>query len=177
MNRFDLVPGLSAYQDVSISVEYLLKLTDGIEWKDATVGRTDESPVSDVSKNIRDASFKNLKDYIPLIDDVVMPYVEKHSEINSLDSLELEYYSLVRYTEGQFFAEHSDGGEFLPRRLSMVIYLNDDYAGGEISFTKFNTTIKPKEKTLVLFPSTEEYSHAAQPVISGTKYVLIGFWK
>lgn len=177
MNKIDFLPGLTAYHDVDITLEEFLVLTSDVEWKDATVGRSDEESRSEVHSDIRSASVKNVKNHYDKIDKLVSEYVEDYAKNAGLSDLEHEYYSLVRYTEGQFFSEHSDGGEFLPRRLSMVLYLNDDYDGGEISFTRFRSTIKTKARTLLLFPSTDEYSHAAQPVLSGTKYALIGFWK
>lgn len=177
MNKVKFLPELSAYLDAEISLEEVLGWVSDVDWKDALVGRNDEEDSSGVSKDIRHASTKGLKLHADKINKLVSEYVSDYCEENGLADLEQDSYALVRYTEGQFFSEHSDGGEFISRRLSMVIYLNDDYEGGEISFTKFRMTLKPKAGTLVLFPSTEEYSHAAQPVVAGTKYALIGFWK
>ena len=89
----------------------------------------------------------------------------------------MESFTLVRYTEGQFFVEHSDEVEGLNRKLSIVIYLNDDYEGGEIYFRNLNLTIKPRANSLVMFPSTEEFIHEAKPVLSGTKYAITSFWQ
>ena len=57
--------------------------------------------------------------------------------------------------------------------LSSVGYLNDNYEGGELFFDKLNLKIKPKAGDLYLFPSAYIYSHAAMPVISGTKYSIV----
>lgn len=84
-----------------------------------------------------------------------------------------EPYNLLRYKEGEQYASHYDGGTESSRSVSVLIYMNDDYEGGEIEFTNFKTKIKPKAGTMILFPSNYAYSHVAHPVTSGTKYVIV----
>lgn len=177
MNRIDFLPELSAYMDVQLSLDDVLGWAAGSEWKDALVKTLREDDNIELSKSVRDASVINLKKHSDEIGSVISEFVEDYTNRNNLQNLELESLSVVRYTVGQFFEEHSDGGPNLPRRLSMVLYLNDDYAGGEICFTRFKSTFKPAAKTLFLFPPTEEYAHAAQPVVDGVKYVIVGFWR
>lgn len=88
-----------------------------------------------------------------------------------------ESYGLLRYAVGEKYDQHYDGGTESARSISVLIYLNDDYEGGEIEFPFFNLKIKPKAGTLMLFPSNYAYSHIAHPVISGTKYVIVAFLK
>jgi predicted 2-oxoglutarate/Fe(II)-dependent dioxygenase YbiX len=57
-----------------------------------------------------------------------------------------------------------------------IIYLNEDYEGGEICFPKYNIHIKPKAGTLIFFPSTNMYAHGVTEVISGTRYTSPHFW-
>jgi Rps23 Pro-64 3,4-dihydroxylase Tpa1-like proline 4-hydroxylase len=90
---------------------------------------------------------------------------------------EAESYSLLRYTTGQHYKQHYDGNIESGRVISVLIYLNDDYDGGEIEFPNFNLKIKPKSGTLILFPSNYAYSHIAHDVISGTKYVIVTWLK
>jgi predicted 2-oxoglutarate/Fe(II)-dependent dioxygenase YbiX len=54
-----------------------------------------------------------------------------------------------------------------------VLYLNDDYLGGEIEFPHYDVKIKPEAGTLVLFPSNYAYRHIAHEVTSGIKYALV----
>ncbi len=176
MNKIDFLPELSAYLDVELSLDNVLGWAEGSEWKDALVKSADED-YAELSKSIRDASVIGLKKHSAEINSFISEFVDDYANKNGLQNLELESLSVVRYTVGQFFTEHSDGGPNIPRRLSMVLYLNDDYAGGEICFTKFESTFKPAAKTLFLFPPTEEYAHEAQPVVEGVKYVLVGFWR
>ena len=57
-----------------------------------------------------------------------------------------------------------------------IIYINDDYTDGELYFPNKDFKIKPKPKSLVIFPGTEEYTHGVYAPGEGpTRYVLPGF--
>lgn len=84
-----------------------------------------------------------------------------------------EAFNFVKYTEGNHFEEHSDHGDAYVCTVSGVLYLNDDYEGGELFFPKLNIYIKPKAGQLYLFPSSFIYSHKSLPVKSGTKYSVV----
>jgi predicted 2-oxoglutarate/Fe(II)-dependent dioxygenase YbiX len=59
------------------------------------------------------------------------------------------------------------------RAISALVYLNNDYTGGEIEFPNHNVKIKPLPGMMNLFPSNFAYLHQAHPVIEGTKYALV----
>jgi len=88
-----------------------------------------------------------------------------------------ESYGLLRYRANEKYNLHYDGGTESSRAVSVLIYLNDDYEGGELEFPNFDIKIKPKAGTLVLFPSNYAYAHIAHPVKSGTKYVIATWLK
>lgn len=54
---------------------------------------------------------------------------------------------------------------------SFVIFLNDDFEGGELVFD--NIYIKPIKNTIVYF--TGDLGHHVKPVIKGDRYTLVGF--
>jgi len=59
--------------------------------------------------------------------------------------------------------------------FGIVIYFNDDYDGGELIFEHKPINIKPKKGTLMVFPATEEYSHAVKRVKTKERIVFAGF--
>jgi len=61
--------------------------------------------------------------------------------------------------------------------ISVVLYLNDDYVGGELFFREQGVKIKPEAGSIVIFPSVEPYYHESLPVESGIKYMAPGFWR
>jgi predicted 2-oxoglutarate/Fe(II)-dependent dioxygenase YbiX len=61
----------------------------------------------------------------------------------------------------------------LDRDLSIVYFLNDDFAGGELVFPALDLIIKPEAGTLVCFPSDHHYIHGVNPVTSGHRYTIV----
>jgi hypothetical protein len=85
-------------------------------------------------------------------------------------------YELLRYQEGERFGLHTDailGRSEGFRQLSALIYLNDDYTGGETYFPRQNIKFKARAGDLLLFPSNFCYPHEALPVTKGTKYAVV----
>jgi predicted 2-oxoglutarate/Fe(II)-dependent dioxygenase YbiX len=71
---------------------------------------------------------------------------------------------------GRHFDLHPfEGNETI---LSAVIYLNDDYEGGELYFDQQDITIKPKAGSVIFFPSTPDFTHASLVVNSGQKEAI-----
>jgi predicted 2-oxoglutarate/Fe(II)-dependent dioxygenase YbiX len=103
-----------------------------------------------------------------------IPYTKRYG-IN--EGLWHEGYSLLKYNEGEQYKSHYDGGTDIGRSISALVYLNDDFEGGEIEFVHFDIKLKPKAGTLILFPSNFAYMHTAHPVIKGTKYALVTWIK
>jgi hypothetical protein len=105
-----------------------------------------------------------------------------------------------KYNAGTFMGGHFDQQEGDTRlRYSVVLYLNDEYEGGEISFTvkdgivgheekphpdflseinegRITVSIKPEAGSAIVFPSSSPYSHTAHLVKSGHKYMCPSFW-
>ena len=86
---------------------------------------------------------------------------------------------MLRYEPGQEYREHLDFLEDPNRRvLTALIYLNDDYEGGETAFTKIGLKVKGRTGDALVFKSlgpdgnADPLSwHAGLPVLRGTKYL------
>lgn len=86
--------------------------------------------------------------------------------------------SVSKYSTGKSMGPHVDDyGNDEDPNISVVLYLNDDYVGGELFFNKQNVKIKPEAGSIVIFPSVEPYYHESLPVESGIKYMAPGFWR
>jgi len=79
--------------------------------------------------------------------------------------------SVLKYEKSGYLPEHSDHG-ISTRTLSVVMYLNDDYEGGEISFTSVGVTIKPQAGSIIFFPSNFVFTHEVFEMKNGTRYAL-----
>ena len=75
------------------------------------------------------------------------------------------------YEEGAFMKVHRDV-EDESETVSTVIYLNDEYEGGELSFPEIDGgyTYIPEKYELLYFPTP--YLHGVNPVISGKRYII-----
>ena len=79
--------------------------------------------------------------------------------------------NILKYERAGFLPEHSDHG-ISSRTLSVVMYLNDDYIGGEISFPQVGVTIKPEAGSIIFFPSNFVFTHQINEVTEGVRYAL-----
>ena len=89
------------------------------------------------------------------------------------------YFSIRKYNSLADMGQHVDAEDPTDKAhpvVSGVLYLNDDYAGGEIYFPEQNIKIKPESGSIILFPSYRPYFHHPLPVTSGTKYMIPFFW-
>jgi len=68
--------------------------------------------------------------------------------------------------------------------ITAVIYPNDDYEGGEISFRVISpeetvakeVSYKPKAGDIVVFPSGHPYYHGVRRISGGPKYIIRLYW-
>lgn len=125
--------------------------------------------------NDKSASYDSIHQIIePIISKQVHDYIE-HFQVPLLEKWNNRYV-ILRYAAGQTFAPHSDDGFVANRRVSCILYINDNYTGGELYFDKQNYEIKPDAGDLIIFPSAFPYSHEARPVKTGVKYSVVNFW-
>ena len=92
---------------------------------------------------------------------------------------------LLRYTSGGFYHYHVDAYDPVPggkawrkaidRDISMLIYLNDNFNGGELEFKRFSYFLQPRAGMLVWFPSDVRYEHMAKPVTNGYRYAVVSW--
>ena len=95
------------------------------------------------------------------------------------------YSDLVNYARwpaGYELQPHADsenpGGAPHPfpwRDFASVIYLNDDYVGGEIYFPNLGIELKPDPRTLIVFPGTLFFLHGVRRVEQGMRHTIASF--
>ena len=129
------------------------------------------------SDEISSILFKGADSYVYTIFKEAMAKYREIYAPAEVDILSDEGYSLLRYSPGGEYREHTDRGSNNNRVVSGLIYLNDDYKGGEIHFPRYDLRIKPMTGSVVMFPSTHTHLHAALPVTEGTKYSIVTWFK
>lgn len=78
---------------------------------------------------------------------------------------------------------HSDNSDFAgnPNAFEInkyvgILYLNDDYEGGELYFPDHGIVLKPEAGMFVTFPGGHENIHGVTEVTKGTRYTMVSFW-
>ena len=134
------------------------------------------------------------KSYTAWLSNASSPIVQKIStlsqQLSGFPEENQEDLQVVQYPEGGFFKPHYDcceggpeecsrmnalGG---PRRITIIIYLNDDYEGGETHFPNINEAVVPVTGKAAVFWSTDEDNnvlkqsfHGGNPVKGGEKWI------
>jgi predicted 2-oxoglutarate/Fe(II)-dependent dioxygenase YbiX len=102
---------------------------------------------------------------------------------------------LRKYTPGSYLKMHADAEGYygdVPQPLknynpnnptsevlneySSILYLNDEFDGGELYFEEIDLLVKPKANQLVFFPSGAEFRHEVKPIVNGDRYTLASFY-
>lgn len=86
-------------------------------------------------------------------------------------------YQLLRYGPGQRFTEHVDempgATVYGQRQVTAILYLNDDFEGGELELPQQGLVYKPRAGDLMMFPAGFCFPHASREVRHGTKYSVV----
>ena len=136
-------------------------------------GRTSSEIV--VSQHEDNEYFKKFSDECEnIIDACLASYVE--TMMINYNTFNIEGFYLLKYGVGEYFGSHYDCHSTNKRSIAVLIYLNDDYEGGELEFVHFNLKIKPKAGTVILFPPNYPYRHIANPVTKGAKYAAVTWY-
>lgn len=143
-----------------------------------------------VDKKIRDTQMIDLEDIaseiIDLYRNVVLNVINPFYEFEVKDS---ELPQLLHYGIDGHYMPHCDGESLwkppgnepliwrksTDRDLSTVLFLNDDFEGGDFVFPELRVRVRPEPGMLVCFPSTHEYLHGVEPVTKGTRYSMVNW--
>jgi hypothetical protein len=102
------------------------------------------------------------------VNDRVAKIFNKFPEVNSrgVGIMQRQY-------PGTALTEHVDDHTDPSLAYATVAYINDNYRGGEVFFSKFGISFKPKAGSFLIFPTTENWTHGVTEVEPGpTRYVL-----
>lgn len=140
-----------------------------------------------VSNDKRKSESCRLKDEMDPIVKQVSDKIKLLTKTNSNFHEDLE---MIKYKPGGYASPHFDtchgskefcdkvNGDLGPRWVTVILYLNDSYKGGETFFPRLNKTIKPETGKAIIFynihPDTsviEESYHEGLKVLKGEKWL------
>jgi len=110
---------------------------------------------------------KNLKRYI--------------SDTNTLDFpiKHIIDIGILKYENTGFYTWHTDHFADIPRTMSCIFLLNNDYEGGNLCFRnpdgsgEWEVEVKPNR--MIIWPSNFLYPHTVKPVTKGKRYSVVAW--
>lgn len=123
--------------------------------------------------------FKNPDLVHCLIQTIVTNYIEPEFLCSVKD---WEMPQLLVYPEnGGHYKPHADAEQCIDgvwkrvtnRHITMLLYLDENYTGGELTFPDYGITMNPKIGQLLVFPSNRWYIHGVEPLVGGNRRVLV----
>lgn len=222
MNKQIIEEKIYYYEDGVKNFDQLMKTIDEIDaldkeygkesWLDWTAsndktfiyGKTKSFDINEINNITLDKDYKEKMKYIydtimESFYDVSLDYARSIGDND--DPRLFPTFNIKKYKAGIGMGSHFDqldGDKTL--RYSLVMYLNDDFDGGEISFSlsdyedvkkvaspdldydvavsngQIEFGLKPKAGSIIIFPSSAPYYHTAHVVKTNFKYMVPGHW-
>lgn len=139
----------------------------------------------DSDKNVIDIWFKyikNLRDMLERPDrKIILPAPTeivftkyRNFSLDGSDNSENEYFMLPHCDDASIdWEDDKKGATFVSHGI--VIFITDDFDGGEIVYVNKDISIKPKAGSLLVHPGNLEYSHAVNKFSNGERIVFAAF--
>lgn len=177
-------------------IDFLMNFVKNKEKKDLAVfdpRKTNETGKveSIVEKEVRNTQIieyeEIINDIYDLYKNIVKNIINPFYDIEVYDS---ELPQILHYDIGGHYKPHNDShglwkapdGKIIWRKnmdrdLSTILYLNDDFEGGNLIFPDFNLSLKPEPGLFICFPSNYNYVHGVEPVLKGTRYSIVSWMR
>jgi len=116
---------------------------------------------------------KYLSRYNEIIGACLNEYAKEYEQVMSY-SLQQVYLNIQRTLpkQGYHLWHCENNGQSSTRRvLASMLYLNDNFEGGETEFLYLSKRIKPVRGRVLIWPAGFTHTHRGNPPLSGEKYI------
>jgi hypothetical protein len=113
-------------------------------------------------------------------------YFDKNLKQYKFDANILDYeyrnifdIEILKYENTGFYTWHVDHFANVPRTMSCILLLNNDYEGGNLCFRnpdgsgEWEVEVKPNR--MIIWPSNFLYPHTVKPVTKGKRYSVVAW--
>ena len=130
--------------------------------------------INDNSVDVYDVRKITLRPESEIIKNVLLKVLDKVKKDFKNNNLFITSYMISSYEPGYSMGVHLDTEDSREcNKISMVLYLNNNFEGGDIIFPMINFRHSPKAKELVCFLSEpRENVHGVEVIESGKRYVM-----
>jgi len=143
---------------------------------DFNIRRTYALPLSNLDNSISKIHWFNLLHF----------YFNKNLRQYKFDTNILDYdyknifdIEILKYENSGFYTWHVDHFADIPRTMSCILLLNNDYEGGNLCFRNPDGTgeweVEVKPNRMIIWPSNFLYPHTVKPVIEGIRYSIVAW--
>jgi hypothetical protein len=143
---------------------------------DFNIRRTYALALSDLNNSFSNVHWFNLLKF----------YFNKHLLQYRFDANLLDYdyanifdIEILKYENTGFYTWHTDHFAEVPRTMSCILLLNNDYEGGNLCFRnpdgsgEWEVEVKPNR--MIIWPSNFLYPHTVKPVTKGKRYSVVAW--
>jgi predicted 2-oxoglutarate/Fe(II)-dependent dioxygenase YbiX len=174
-NRIVEVPGFISEAMASSMVEYFKKED---RWGETAFNGSHGAPVQ--AGQVKPSDFG-------LPDSIFMDVNQKLEEAVSAVYGKLVTPSSIhaqKWEVGSSANPHSDNSDFDGNptdgfdnlKYVGILYLNNDYEGGELYFPEHDISIRPNSGSMYIFSGGVENIHGVTEITNGTRYSIVSFW-
>jgi hypothetical protein len=147
-------------------------------WKDRCI---DARSLIEKPEDFGGESAEIVRDIMLDIKDRISRYISEISQTNDTyytDCLQLVRWPIGSSQDPHADAEYDDHSDHPSpwREYGSIIYLNDNYTGGNTYFVNKRESMQPKSGLLAVFPGTLEYTHGVSEVGENIRYTIASFW-
>lgn len=176
----NLIDGEQIIKDAyALSSKFQLKWTTGVINEGVVDRNVKSCSIINLHDNAADSRdlYREKNKITRVLDEAFGPAMMDYAKTYGFRVKQKEGWEFMRYEETEKFDFHTDQSEFHPCEISMVVYPNSDYEGGQMQFFNYMDGYpwKPVANSIIFFPSTADYRHRVLPVTSGTRYSIINF--
>ena len=164
---------ITIYDDVLPlnALSSLLKFANKTTFQKATVGsggtenfnirRTYTNALSNLSNSMTECHWANLLCHF------FRKNLNEYGKVNKIIDYgytEIKDIEILKYEQTGFYTWHVDHFSAIPRTMSCILLLNNDYEGGNLCFNR-----------MIVWPSNFLYPHMVKPVTKGTRYSVVAW--
>jgi len=105
-------------------------------------------------------------------------YIQEKN-INIYYAGQIQGLQFLRYSQGDHYEYHYDQAPGQQRSISCILFLNEDYEGGDIFFKnpdgQNEYTINKKKNRMIVWPSNFLFPHKVGPITKGERMSLVSW--
>jgi hypothetical protein len=169
-------------------VSNLIRFANNSKFEETKVGGGPENRVDFNIRRTHALQLSNLSNSISITHwfNLLHSYFNKNLKQYKFDANIIDYgykeifdIEILKYENTGFYTWHVDHYATIPRTMSCILLLNNDYEGGNLCFRnpdgsgEWEVEVKPNR--MIIWPSNFLYPHTVKPVTKGKRYSVVAW--